>query len=399
MSTNAASEDPHVTADHGPPAPGKVPGPIRAARVQAFRAGRLFHRTHVTVCDLALAPQRPESAQCVRNVLPELVAAAGGMADRHAGEMERVIRKWFQDTLDTLTGEDHAEKLAENQRHLRGLSLSAQADVNLPRLQAQLLQPTLDELQDFRTVLCRHLPRAVSDAFQLGVAVEHGIFPQGPSDTEETSSPGPQSCSPRRGFGGTRNDNDDRLRLSPPPLTRDRPWASWWPAQVKHWWSACHLPDPPALRFCPDDPDERLRVIEELSSRALQLLGQSFPSPVALCDRFWLQDESAQLFRLDGRCYPVEDRRAFLVLKFLLNAHDHQATSKELRKLPACETDISKVIRKLPDELRDIVQASPGQSSLYYIRLAPLPEHGVERPADGDHTSNSDGSPITASHG
>jgi hypothetical protein len=92
-----------------------------------------------------------------------------------------------------------------------------------------------------------------------------------------------------------------------------------------------------------------------------------------------LCDEGAQAFRLDGRYVQVKDRRAFRVLCHLLEASEHQATRKELRALPGCDTDISKVLNNLPPKLRAIVHAPHGQNSFYYLRLDPLPEHRPSR--------------------
>lgn len=388
----------HVGATPTPPEEVTHDRPAGDTRQHAFEAGRRFHRARIAVRDLTLSPLCEVSRDFLDTAVPVLIATAGGMYGGVDGAVERTVEGWFRDYLDELTGIEHAEWLAGEQTRLDKLAPGEKAEFDLCVHRDLILQPTHDRFDHFRHALCEGLPPRIHDVFRLGELIEHGSLPPSPLGPEPPPLPDHRSRSradPRQqGFGGTRPPGTEpRLILAPGPTSVcDRPWPAWWPLSVRIQWEACGFPVMPGggidlHRECPAEPAERCRLVNLLVESALWCLGQPLPLPVALLDRLRLCDASSGVFRLDGQILRVEDRRAFLVLCHLLDTPTHQATREELQKLPGCDTDISKVIKKLPPELRAIVRAPHGQNSFYYLILCPLPEHESPPLADRDRGS------------
>jgi hypothetical protein len=83
-------------------------------------------------------------------------------------------------------------------------------------------------------------------------------------------------------------------------------------------------------------------------------------------------DHDTFTITLDGRPYPHLDPTAFRILETIRAKHPEKASSKHLLEQPGLKgKNIDRELRKLPEELRAVVQGSSGSGR--WIALPPLP--------------------------
>lgn len=366
--------EPTTGTDTGQTA-GRRPG--HSPLVAALEAGRLFHRARALACELTLSGRPLTERRLIEEVTPALVAAVGVTAPSSAGWAERELGRWLRELAGRLGGIDHVERLDDQQQALDALTGWEREEYDLGGLRDRLLRDTHDEVDGRHADLLAVLPESEAAAFLLGEVLEAGALPLAHAPHGAVPAiPGPQT-EKTVPFGDPAPPDHERgrdLTLAPPPAVPfEVPWPKWWPAWVRARWAACGLPDgDEALPHDPDyptDPADRRRVVEVLAERAEALLQTLRRPALAVTDRFRVADDGAQELLLDGRHIVVKDRSPYLVVKALLEAQGHRLSKKELHKLPGCKGDISKIIARLPMEIRKVVESRPGPDAFYFILL------------------------------
>ena len=377
----AAGDLPETDSAASPPASPPSGRRAQVPRVAALEAGRLFHRVRVLACHLTLSGD-PTTARCLTEaVAPALVGAVGEMYLPTAGEVERELGPWLRDLVAWLGGIDHIEELKDQQQVLDALTVWEREVYDLDGHRDRLLCQTHAELDDKREDLLAGVPEREADVFRLGELIESGAFPLA-SDPSGLAQPPSHPAPPPTawelaGFGAPADQNQDqRLVLAVPPLVPyGRPWSVRWPLWVRASWASCGLPREDATlpddSPCPTEPDARGRVVETLAGRAAACLEAIACPATVLEDRFRIHDVGSQSVSLDGQVIQIANRQAFLIVKALLNAPEHQLTKKQLNAVDSCKGDVSKMLNRLPAELRGIVIGGHGPNAVYYIQLPP----------------------------
>lgn len=373
LTTKAAEPTPAPVrhSEPGSAPPTSAGTPIRTPRSAALEAGRWFHRARVLTHELVLSGRATAARRLTADILPALVAAGGEMHPPAAGAAERVLVPWFGGAAARLDGADHAERLQDEQRALDALTGWEREEYDLGAHRARLLGGTQAELDGLRGELLAGVPDGIAAAFRLGELLEAGAYPIAVS-LPAVAEPPPDVVP----VFGAPAAPDRRLVLAEPAARAyDRPWPAWWPAWTRAAWAGCGLSEGdeslPNDSAAPAAVDTRERIVEALAARAAVCFEMLDHPALTLADRFRVVDEGACVVCLDGQPIHITDRRAFFIVRGLLRASGHEMSAAELMKLPGCDTDISKTLKKLPPELREVVRSRTGPSAVYYLQLPP----------------------------
>jgi hypothetical protein len=351
----------------------------RSPRANAIEAGRRFYLARRIVELMVLNPITMYSTFLLR-LLPDLVLYARQMSGPAGVIVEREVENVFERYYYSFDSVEHVEYLEKKKLDVQEEIFWSCGELTIADLREREIVYVRQNLDEFETWLLSQIAEPVAKAFRFGMVLESGLLPANIAthDIEPEQPQGnAESVSSFAMFFGTPRAPEPGLGVViPRDVFGACPWSSSWPRGMDTSWAECGLPEiePPLMEqivACAPEEGARYALVQNFAGFAIEHVVLVDTGAVTIRDRLLIADESTRVCILDGVRFSIKDKKAFLVLKALLENPLNQLSSEQLQELPGCKgkTKISKVLAELPADLRKLVDAGQGRNAVYELVL------------------------------